>query len=767
LWEISMIDESRPEKIGRYEIEDELGRGGMATVYRACDPLFEREVAVKVLPPSMLHDPKFRKRFEREGKLIARLEHNAIVPVYDFGEQDGQPYIVMRLMTGGDLGQRIRSGALTREEIGKILARLAGGLDVAHTNGVIHRDLKPGNVLFDNYGDAFLSDFGIARMIESDATLTGTGGIIGTPAYMSPEQIQGDKDIDGRSDIYSLGVILYLMLSGEMPFDGDTPGNIMLKHVLDPVPDISLKHPDISPGVSAIISKAMAKNPDDRYQTAKEMSVAYEASVRGTTLQGLYQTGQPDERAPEATSGSIANRPTTTYSNAGIPATDGSETKSAPISAQASQVSEAQEIAAGQKVEQMATSTPTSSAPIGQTSAGALATRTGAQDANQGTSPVQPNRGVFQAESQPSTAQQTAQAPQKRGNALKWALPAGLALAALAIIAVFVFAGGASRAATAVPNAANISNLATPTTGIAIETQAVEKTDVVVPAVVNPTSTGSSSSQSTPTQAAPAEAPQVAPSETPDQTAAAAPALSEADLKTFMGAANILVYEDIVSDYEVPYVRDTVDKMGLKYKWDGSAKGRILADLSGGPEGGGTWDLVIIAMETRSISSGEVLPYLDAALQQGVSVILEAWNLDQTTNPARNDILDACGVSVKEYLPRTRTSLDFVVYPILGASNPILSEPNTGLSFTNASTHWLASGDLGDLMSLTGSGDTQLLIGTDATQASTGGVLTTCMKDRLTLMTFSSHTFPFDTMEPLWENMIYNGLKTRALYLQK
>lgn len=753
-----MIDESRPEKIGRYEIEDDLGRGGMATVYKACDPLFEREVAVKVLPPSMLHDPKFRKRFEREGKLIARLEHNAIVPVYDFGEQEGQPYIVMRLMTGGDLGQRIRSGSLTREEIGKILARLAGGLDVAHTNGVIHRDLKPGNVLFDNYGDAFLSDFGIARMIESDATLTGTGGIIGTPAYMSPEQIQGNKDIDGRSDIYSLGVILYLMLSGEMPFDGDTPGNIMLKHVLDPVPDISLKHTDISPGVSAVISKALAKNPDDRYQTAGEMSVAYEAATRGTSFQGSYQTSQADQQTSKVAPDSVANRPTTTYSKVEVDA------HSSTISAQSAQISKAAQQAAEKPEEPMETSLPTTSSPSKQPPPVAATNRIESQDDNQKVPPTQRiKEAAIQAESPVSAVQQPVQVSQKRSNALKWALPAGFALVALAIIAVFVFSRGASRAATQLPNAANISNLNTPTISSPTETQAAAVTEAVVPLIPSATATP----QETPTQAATTEAVQPTSTETPESTATAGPAISEADLKSFMDSAKILVYEDIVSEYEEPYIKDTLDRMGLKYKWDGSAKGRILADLSGGPEGGGIWDLVIIAMETRSSSSGEALPYLNAALKQGTSGILEAWNLDQTTNPARNEILDTCGVSVKEYLPSEGSALDVIVYPIIGASHPILSVPNSGLSFTDATTRWVASGDLGDLMSLTGTGDAQILIGTNATQANSGGVLATCMSDRLTLMTFSSHSFTYNTMVPLWENMIYNALKTRALQLQK
>jgi serine/threonine-protein kinase len=174
-----MQENNKPTHIGRYVIKKELGRGGMATVFVAQDPLFEREVAVKVLPKALLHDPNLRKRFDREAKMIALLEHQAIVPVYDFGEEDGQPYIVMRLMSGGDLGTKLKSGErLSTDEINGILSRMAASLDVAHEKGIIHRDLKPGNILFDQYGGAYLSDFGIARLMESDATLTGSA-IIG------------------------------------------------------------------------------------------------------------------------------------------------------------------------------------------------------------------------------------------------------------------------------------------------------------------------------------------------------------------------------------------------------------------------------------------------------------------------------------------------------------------------------------------------------------------------------------------------------------
>ena len=262
----------QPKHIGRYEIKSEIARGGMATVFHAYDPRFERDVAVKILPQVFLHDPQFRTRFEREAKMIALLEHPAIVPVYDFGEEESQPYIVMRLMSGGSLTDRLRKESLSLDETVKLISRLAPALDAAHKRKIIHRDLKPGNILFDQYGNAYLSDFGIARLAMSDsATLTGEA-ILGTPTYMSPEQVQGDKTLDGRSDIYSLGVLVYQILTGQVPYQSDTPAKIMMMHVLQPVPNILDVKSELPPKSEDVIRKALAKNPEDRYQNCAELA---------------------------------------------------------------------------------------------------------------------------------------------------------------------------------------------------------------------------------------------------------------------------------------------------------------------------------------------------------------------------------------------------------------------------------------------------------------------------------------------------------------
>lgn len=273
----------QPEKIGRYEIKSELGRGGMATVYRGYDPRFEREVAVKVLPPELLHaDPQFKLRFEREAKIIAQLEHSAIVPVYDVDTDGDQPYFVMRYMTGGSLSERIKAGVFTIEEATSIIERVGPGLDEAHTKGIVHRDIKPSNILFDNRGTPYISDFGIAKLSQAQAGNVTGSAIIGTPAYMAPEQAQGDS-IDGRADIYALGIILYEMVTGRQPYEADTPMAVALKHITDPVPHILSANPKLPPGMDMIIQRAMAKNRDDRFASSKEMIDALHAVMRGDT----------------------------------------------------------------------------------------------------------------------------------------------------------------------------------------------------------------------------------------------------------------------------------------------------------------------------------------------------------------------------------------------------------------------------------------------------------------------------------------------------
>ena len=277
-----------PEKIGRYEVKSELGRGGMATVYRAYDPNSGREVAIKVLPREMLHDPQFRSRFEREIKLIASLEHPSIVPIYDAGEVNEQPYFVMRFMNGGSLSDVIEKGPISIEDTARTIERVAQGLAYAHRKGVIHRDLKPDNILFDETGEPFISDFGVAKLTESTSNLTGSG-VIGTPAYMSPEQAQG-IEIDLRSDVYGLGVIVYQMLTGHQPYSADTPMGVVVKHITDPVPEILKVLPNLKPEVDSVIKTAMAKDKEQRFANTIDLAKALNTVAFGNAGNLTFST---------------------------------------------------------------------------------------------------------------------------------------------------------------------------------------------------------------------------------------------------------------------------------------------------------------------------------------------------------------------------------------------------------------------------------------------------------------------------------------------
>ena len=265
--------------IGRYQVKSELDRGGMSVVYLAHDPRVQRDVAIKMLPRDVRDQPSVRKRFEREARTIAALEHPCIVPIYDFGEEDRQPYLVMRYMLGGSLADRLnRRTSLARAA--QIVTRIASGLDEAHAKNVIHRDLKPGNILFDASDQAFLSDFGIVKITETGQTSNATGTLVlGTPAYMSPEQALG-KPLDRRSDIYSLGAVLYEMLTGMPPYTGPTGMSVAMKHVVEPVPDVLERRSDLPVETQAVIARAMAKEASDRFANAGELAAALNAVVQ-------------------------------------------------------------------------------------------------------------------------------------------------------------------------------------------------------------------------------------------------------------------------------------------------------------------------------------------------------------------------------------------------------------------------------------------------------------------------------------------------------
>lgn len=264
------------QTIGRYQVMQQLGEGGMATVYKAYDPRLERSVAVKVIRGDQIKDPQFLKRFEREARALAQLSHPHIVKVLDYGDHEGAPYLVMEFIPAGTLKGRFQ-GALPPAQAARLLAPVARALAYAHQRQVVHRDVKPANILLGEDDHPMLSDFGIAKLLGSDegADLTGTGVGIGTPEYMAPEQGMGKK-VDGRADLYSLGLVFYELVTGQKPFQADTPLAVLLKQIHDPLPLPRSLNPALPEGVERVLLKALAKDPKDRYQDMGEFAAVLE-----------------------------------------------------------------------------------------------------------------------------------------------------------------------------------------------------------------------------------------------------------------------------------------------------------------------------------------------------------------------------------------------------------------------------------------------------------------------------------------------------------
>ncbi|MCI0855001.1 MAG: serine/threonine protein kinase [Chloroflexi bacterium] len=262
---------------GDYLIFESVGHGGMATVYRARDRRTDQEVAIKFISPALAETEQFIQRFRREVKVVARLDHPNIVPVLDYGEQDGYAYQIMPLLKVGSLADRLDQGPISLEVGGRLLDQVATALAYAHQHGVVHRDVKPSNIMLDPEGNALLADFGMARLVESTESLTGSA-VIGTPAYMAPEQVQGGA-VDARSDQYALGVILFQLATGSLPYSADTPMGYLLKHVNEPFPAARQRNPQVPKTIEHVILKATAKDPKERFETISEMNRTLQASL--------------------------------------------------------------------------------------------------------------------------------------------------------------------------------------------------------------------------------------------------------------------------------------------------------------------------------------------------------------------------------------------------------------------------------------------------------------------------------------------------------
>ena len=274
--------------LGPYRIIEPLGKGGMASVYKAYEAALDRYVALKVLPGEFLHDESFAERFHREAKVIARLEHPHIVPIHAFGIERGAPWMAMRLISGGSLSATIHGKRIALTHVVALLRGVAEALDYAHAKGVIHRDVKPQNVLLDEAQRVYLADFGIARMVEGSAALTQTGMISGTPQYMAPEQAMG-QPVDHRVDIYALGIVAYEMLMGRVPFAADTPVAVLIKHVQEPMPLPGAG--EVSEPVARALLKCVAKKPEDRWTSAGAFVQALDRGMGESSAASLSATG--------------------------------------------------------------------------------------------------------------------------------------------------------------------------------------------------------------------------------------------------------------------------------------------------------------------------------------------------------------------------------------------------------------------------------------------------------------------------------------------
>ncbi len=266
-----------PERIGRYKVIKELGSGSMATVYLAEDPFIKRQVAIKIILSEYTANVNFEDRFRYEAQVVANLNHPAIVPIYDFGFHGEQLFIVMQFMSGGSLDNHLEADISPNLDITTTITRIASVLDKLHENNLIHRDIKPGNILFDGQQQAYLSDFGIAKNVKQPKGFTATDITLGTVDYMSPEQINSNKNLDGRTDIYALGVVLFYMLTRDLPFSRATVVGTAMAHISDPIPSVNKTLPKLNSSWDAILNKAMAKNREDRYATAGEMAADVEA----------------------------------------------------------------------------------------------------------------------------------------------------------------------------------------------------------------------------------------------------------------------------------------------------------------------------------------------------------------------------------------------------------------------------------------------------------------------------------------------------------
>jgi tRNA A-37 threonylcarbamoyl transferase component Bud32 len=286
------------DTIGAYQITEQVGRGGMATVYKAYHAALDRSVAIKVLHAALNTDSTFLARFQREARVVAKLDHPNIVPVYDYAEYEGSPYLVMKFIEGETLRAHLAFGALPVAETRRVIAAVSAALDYAHKQGILHRDVKPSNIMLACDGSLYLADFGLARIAQAGESTLSADSMLGTPAYMSPEQARGVKDLDARADIYSLGVVAYELMVGKVPFGGDTTFSVVHDHIFTPPPSPHFVNPQVSEAMEAVLLKALAKDRADRYADVAAFATAFDQAAAASDTTAAAQAADATRVQP-------------------------------------------------------------------------------------------------------------------------------------------------------------------------------------------------------------------------------------------------------------------------------------------------------------------------------------------------------------------------------------------------------------------------------------------------------------------------------------
>ena len=689
------------KQIDRYRVTARLGMGGMAAVYKAYDTRLDRDIALKLIRtrdiPESQHN-QMMKRFEREAKAQARFSHPNIVPVHDYGEVDGFPYLVMEYLTGGALKDRI-TGSIEYQQALRWLIPIADALAYAHERGVVHRDVKPGNILFDETDRPMLTDFGIAKVLMTDqATLTGTGLGIGTPEYMAPEQWQGKAS--EATDQYALAVVLYELITGSRPFTADTPAAVVILQATEPLQPPRKFAPNIPESLEKLIYKTLSRDPEDRYESMTAFKQALSDLLIERDAPGSEQTIVYDQ-----------------------------QTILHPIDDATELFNEDQMLP--------------------------------------GIQPEQPQEGTPSTE-QVDTTQKAI--PKKRLPA--WAKWVGLAVLLLCLLGAGIgivvsqspalrgsgLAGmlGMMPAQTSTP-----TETSTPTQ-IPTQTASMTLTATIEEPTQTPTPDLEATAAFESTLAYEEEQQQIVPTDTPTPTEV--PSIVET-FDDWLSDVNILVYEDMWGSNEQLHVTLAINNLGLEQNT--THVRNAIGDLMENMRADTTWDLIVIAFESRSYTySGEVFEVLRDQIDRGTSVVLEIWYIDRIASGTIQPLMQECGITLHQNWTRQENEdlNRFVVY-IWEPDSPFLSNPHEITFMGPAGVRW-PTGDVGDLIRLIPGSKARMLAGL-LPYPSHFGLMAECFDGRMIWQTFSSHDYRDSQMLNLWENYIYNALNARYEYSQQ